>query len=165
MKSKVIQIKVVDVNVIYVLYFSYRSAFKLFKRLFSFFKCLSLSESITFLTFIFACCFVYPIRFGNEVASSVSDVCCYVINGKQPDSISNIFTAFMPGGIFKHTYKGLFLPKVVCTKYDVTWLVQQMGYIRFYMIQCGARCSTLGWGTMLQARRSRVRFPMRSLDF
>jgi hypothetical protein len=28
-----------------------------------------------------------------------------------------------------------------------------------------ARCSVIGWGTMLQAGRSRVRFPMRSLDF
>jgi hypothetical protein len=30
---------------------------------------------------------------------------------------------------------------------------------------CGARHSVVGWGTMLQAGRSRVRFPMRSLDF
>jgi hypothetical protein len=30
---------------------------------------------------------------------------------------------------------------------------------------CGARGSVVGWGTMLQAGRSRVRFPMRSLDF
>jgi hypothetical protein len=29
----------------------------------------------------------------------------------------------------------------------------------------GARGSVVGWGTMLQAGRSRVRFPMRSLDF
>jgi hypothetical protein len=29
----------------------------------------------------------------------------------------------------------------------------------------GARYSVVGWGTMLQARRSRVRFPMMSLDF
>jgi hypothetical protein len=28
-----------------------------------------------------------------------------------------------------------------------------------------ARCSVVGWGTMLQAGRSRVRFPMRSLHF
>jgi hypothetical protein len=27
------------------------------------------------------------------------------------------------------------------------------------------RCSIVGWGTMLQAGRSRVRFLMRSLDF
>jgi hypothetical protein len=29
----------------------------------------------------------------------------------------------------------------------------------------GACCSVVGWGTMLQAEKSRVRFPMRSLDF
>jgi hypothetical protein len=29
----------------------------------------------------------------------------------------------------------------------------------------GARCSVVGWGNMLQAGRSRVRFPMRLLDF
>jgi hypothetical protein len=29
----------------------------------------------------------------------------------------------------------------------------------------GARCSVVGWGTVPQAGRSRVRFPMRSLDF
>jgi hypothetical protein len=29
----------------------------------------------------------------------------------------------------------------------------------------GARGSVVGWGIMLQAGRSRVRFPMRSLDF
>jgi hypothetical protein len=29
----------------------------------------------------------------------------------------------------------------------------------------GARGSVVGWGTMLQDGRSRIRFPMRSLDF
>jgi hypothetical protein len=29
----------------------------------------------------------------------------------------------------------------------------------------GERGSIVGWGTMLQAGRSRVRFPIRSLDF
>jgi hypothetical protein len=29
----------------------------------------------------------------------------------------------------------------------------------------GAHCSIVGWGTMLQARRSRVRIPIRSLNF
>jgi hypothetical protein len=29
----------------------------------------------------------------------------------------------------------------------------------------GSRSSVVGWGTMLQAGRSRVRFPMRSVDF
>jgi hypothetical protein len=31
--------------------------------------------------------------------------------------------------------------------------------------QCGARSSIVGWGTMLQAVRSRVRLPVKSLDF
>jgi hypothetical protein len=35
----------------------------------------------------------------------------------------------------------------------------------FYMCALGARGSVVGWGTILQARRSRVCFPMRSLDF
>jgi hypothetical protein len=29
----------------------------------------------------------------------------------------------------------------------------------------GARCGIVGWDTMLQAARSRIRFPIRSLDF
>jgi hypothetical protein len=29
----------------------------------------------------------------------------------------------------------------------------------------GARGSVVGWGTMLKVGRSRVRFPMKSLDF
>jgi hypothetical protein len=32
-------------------------------------------------------------------------------------------------------------------------------------IQSAASCIVIGWGTMLQAGRSRVRFPMRSVDF
>jgi hypothetical protein len=35
----------------------------------------------------------------------------------------------------------------------------------FASVRTGARGSVVGWGTILQARRSRVRFPMRSLDF
>jgi hypothetical protein len=33
------------------------------------------------------------------------------------------------------------------------------------MVKWGAYSSIVGWGTVLQARRLRVRFPMRSLDF
>jgi hypothetical protein len=33
------------------------------------------------------------------------------------------------------------------------------------MLKVGARGSVVGWGTMLQAGRSRARIPMRSLDF
>jgi hypothetical protein len=33
------------------------------------------------------------------------------------------------------------------------------------IMQLGARGSVIDWATMLQAGRSRVRFPMRSLDF
>jgi hypothetical protein len=33
-----------------------------------------------------------------------------------------------------------------------------------YLLTLGARGIVVGWGTMLQAGRSRVRFPMRSLD-
>jgi hypothetical protein len=35
--------------------------------------------------------------------------------------------------------------------------------IKYYYL-VGARSSVVGWGTMLQAGRSRVRFPLRSLD-
>jgi hypothetical protein len=37
-------------------------------------------------------------------------------------------------------------------------------FLLFLIFYCRARGSVVGWGTMLQARRSRVRFPMRSLD-
>jgi hypothetical protein len=32
-------------------------------------------------------------------------------------------------------------------------------------VHIGASGNVVGWGTMLHARRSQVRFPMRSLDF
>jgi hypothetical protein len=35
----------------------------------------------------------------------------------------------------------------------------------YFLRHQGARCSVVGWGTMLQAGRSRVRFPMISLQF
>jgi hypothetical protein len=35
----------------------------------------------------------------------------------------------------------------------------------YYYYYLGARGSVVGQGTILQARKSRVRFPMRSLDF
>jgi hypothetical protein len=38
-------------------------------------------------------------------------------------------------------------------------------YYYLLLLLMGARGSVVGWGTMLQAGRSRVRFPMRSLDF
>jgi hypothetical protein len=34
-----------------------------------------------------------------------------------------------------------------------------------YILISGARSGVVGWGTMLQAGRLRVRIPMRSLDF
>jgi hypothetical protein len=52
------------------------------------------------------------------------------------------------------------------------WICRQKNlwitYIEFFLTQSillGARGSIVGWGTMLQAGRSRVLFPMRSLDF
>jgi hypothetical protein len=38
-------------------------------------------------------------------------------------------------------------------------------YIYIYKDYCRTRCSVVGWRTMLQPGRSRIRFPMRSLDF
>jgi hypothetical protein len=38
-------------------------------------------------------------------------------------------------------------------------------YIYIYIYMYGARGSVVGWGTMLEPGRSRVLFPMRSLDF
>jgi hypothetical protein len=38
-------------------------------------------------------------------------------------------------------------------------------HFQFPPLISGPRSSTVGWGTMLQAGRSRVQFPMRSLDF
>jgi hypothetical protein len=38
-------------------------------------------------------------------------------------------------------------------------------YISWLLSKYGARSSVVGWGTMLQAGRSQVQFPTRSLDF
>jgi hypothetical protein len=38
-------------------------------------------------------------------------------------------------------------------------------YLNYLNVNKGPRGSVVGWGTMLQAGRSRVRFPMKSLDF
>jgi hypothetical protein len=47
-----------------------------------------------------------------------------------------------------------------------TMLLVRTSYILVStVIQEGARCSVVGWGTMLLVRTSRVRSPMRSLDF
>jgi hypothetical protein len=45
--------------------------------------------------------------------------------------------------------------------YRISWLVIPS----VYQGKLGARGSVVGWGTMLQAGRSRVWFPMRSLNF
>jgi hypothetical protein len=37
--------------------------------------------------------------------------------------------------------------------------------IMYLYVYCGAHSSVVGWGTMLQAGQSQVRFPIRSLDF
>jgi hypothetical protein len=49
-------------------------------------------------------------------------------------------------------------------------LHQQCSFFSYSLYFCsllkeGARRGVVGWGTMLQAGRSRVRFPMKSLDF
>jgi hypothetical protein len=41
----------------------------------------------------------------------------------------------------------------------------QKNFLRTIRCHVRARSSVVGWGTMLQAGRSRVRFPMRSLNF
>ena len=52
-----------------------------------------------------------------------------------------------------------------------SWLCASQVYINKCPMRCnnivyfGARGSALGWGTALQAGRSRVRFPMTSLEF
>jgi hypothetical protein len=43
--------------------------------------------------------------------------------------------------------------------------VSEFGFFLFVLTNKWARGSVLGWGTMLQARRSRVQFPMKSLHF
>jgi hypothetical protein len=40
-----------------------------------------------------------------------------------------------------------------------------INYIISVPVEVGARGGTVGWGTALQARESRVRFPMVSLEF
>jgi hypothetical protein len=41
----------------------------------------------------------------------------------------------------------------------------EVAYFNVVLHQLGTRGRVVGWGSMLQAGRSRVRFPMRSLDF
>jgi hypothetical protein len=54
------------------------------------------------------------------------------------------------------TYIGIYVPPTV---------VRPVLRIRYVCFVGGTRGSVLGWRTMLQAGRSRVRVPMRSLDF
>jgi hypothetical protein len=55
----------------------------------------------------------------------------------------------------------------VCTsvKYELLNNWTNCLQIRYGWVLLGARGSIVGWGTMLQTGRSRVGFPMRSLDF
>jgi hypothetical protein len=50
---------------------------------------------------------------------------------------------------------------IACIYFNLTKMNKYLLSI-FYI---GAHCSIVGWGPMLQARKSRVWFPMRSLDF
>ena len=49
------------------------------------------------------------------------------------------------------------------------WQIQSMSLAPFYVVNnhlnIGARGGAIGWGTALQAGRSRVRFPMVSMEF
>jgi hypothetical protein len=45
------------------------------------------------------------------------------------------------------------------------WIAQFICSLHSYTIQGGAHSSVVGWGTLLHAGKSRVRFPMKSLDF
>jgi hypothetical protein len=52
------------------------------------------------------------------------------------------------------------------TQFSLTFLVRRMkSWFRRSLKSCGSRVSVVGWGTMLQAGRSLVLFPMRSLIF
>jgi hypothetical protein len=53
----------------------------------------------------------------------------------------------------------------LCSKVSYDFLIYSMQIPRKYLKVIGARSRTVGWGTMLQTRRSQVRVPMRSLDF
>jgi hypothetical protein len=61
----------------------------------------------------------------------------------------------------------LFLSVTKWTNCNVHWRnsLQQIYYKHGCTVLDGPRGSIVGWGTMLQAGKSRVRFPMRSLDF
>ena len=48
---------------------------------------------------------------------------------------------------------------------DISAVLSMYIYIYIYIYIYGARGSTVGWGTALQVVRSRVRFPMVSLEF
>jgi hypothetical protein len=82
------------------------------------------------------------------VVTVVSDIveCC----GKMPYIFANAEYADMLYAILTRVAK--------CIDVDRSFIIQTH-------IQLGARGSIVGWGTMLQARRSRVRVPMRWICF
>jgi hypothetical protein len=54
---------------------------------------------------------------------------------------------------------------ILCLKLDHNHSLEHLSKINYSLIIVGASGSVVGWGTMLQAGRSRVRFPVRSLDY
>jgi hypothetical protein len=51
------------------------------------------------------------------------------------------------------------------TKFHTHIKPQKLLLLLLLLLLLEARGSVVGWGTMLQVGKSRVRFPMRSLDF
>ena len=54
---------------------------------------------------------------------------------------------------------------LVSNQLDAQFFLHNMFIWILYMFRAGTRGGAVGWGTALQAGRSRVRFPMVSLDF
>jgi hypothetical protein len=57
-------------------------------------------------------------------------------------------------------------PRIYYSLLSPLWVsqIQQLRFFSWYL-RLGARGNAVGWGTLLEAGKSRVRFPMRSLNF
>jgi hypothetical protein len=81
-----------------------------------------------------------------------SGICIRVL--PYPENRRNVDT-YLPNYPASH-------PRTICIH---SYCRENLRYFTIHTCRLGARGSVVGWGTILQVGRSRVRLPMRSLDF